>query len=225
MFNTNIVTDSTQESSTKPTDSTEESSTQQVDSSFICKNIDDDIQKRIIGKSYKENDNISFEELRYLKVLHIGFDGKTHVGEIIVNEKIADVVLEIFKTLYQNNYPIEKMLLVDEYDADDNKSMEDNNTSGFNYRQIAGTNKLSNHALGMAIDINPLYNPYVRQDALGNKVVEPEGSEIYVDRTSEFLYKIDENDLCYILFTKYGFSWGGDWSTPKDYQHFEYEEE
>ncbi len=225
------VTISTMESSAEITDSTTkatESSTESIESiitkSFIIKNIDEALKQRIMGKSYKENESISLENLKYLKVLHIGFDGKTHVGELIVNEKIADDVLEIFKELYENEYPIEKMLLVDEYGADDNKSMEDNNTSAFNYRQIAGTTRLSNHALGMAIDINPLYNPYIRSDANGNTIVEPEGAVEYTDRTNQFSYKIDENDLCYKLFIKYGFSWGGDWSTPKDYQHFEKEE-
>lgn len=108
-----------------------------------------------------ENDNIGREDLRYLRLLYYGFDDETHVGELITNVAIADEILEIFQELYENQYPIEKMLLIDEYGGDDDLAVADNNTSCFNYRVVAGSTKLSRHALGMAIDINPFYNPYV----------------------------------------------------------------
>jgi len=124
------------------------------------------------------------------------------------------------KELYENQYPIEKMVLIDEYEADDEKSMEDNNTSAFNYRSINGSTKLSKHSLGLAIDINPRYNPCVRTID-GELSVEPANGNAYTDRTQEFPYKINENDLCYRLFTEHGFTWGGSWNSLKDYQHFE----
>lgn len=191
---------------------------------FYSQEIPEEVFARIDGVSYQENENIIPEDLRYLRLLHVGFDGQTHIGELIVNSRISAEILAIFQELYKKAYPIEKMLLVDEYQADDNLSMADNNSSAFNYRVIAGTDRLSKHSLGMAVDINPMYNPYIRTGENGDTVIEPEGSEAYIDRTADFAYKIDETDLAYQLFTRYGFTWGGDWKTLKDYQHFEKEE-
>jgi hypothetical protein len=122
-----------------------------------------------------------------------------------------------------NEYHIEKIKLIDEYNGDDTASMLDNNTSCFNYRVVDGTTNLSKHALGCAIDINPFYNPYVvfNKDGSGETYISPKGSEIYADRSADFPYKIDENDLCYKLFKEHGFTWGGDWNSCKDYQHFQ----
>lgn len=182
----------------------------------------DAVYSRINGCSYRENPNIALSQLRYLRVLHCGFDGQTHVGEMIVNREIAGDVLEIFKQLYEAGYPIERMRLVDDYQGDDNASMGDNNSSAFNYRYIASTTRLSNHSWGKAIDINPFYNPYIYTDE-GGLHVDPEGSWEYVDRGGDCPYMIDHEDLCYRLFAEHGFSWGGDWNTRKDYQHFEKE--
>ena len=116
------------------------------------------------------------------------------------------------------------MLLIDEYGAEDSLSMADNNTSAFNYREIAGSSRLSKHAKGLAIDINPLYNPYVKQTGEGEAVVSPLEGAAYADRAQEFPYKIEEGDLCCQLFGAHGFIWGGSWNSVKDYQHFEYAE-
>lgn len=105
-------------------------------------------------------------DLRYVQVLHYGFDGKVKEGELIVNKKIAKKTVKVFYALYQKKYRIERMRLIDDYGANDEKSMAANNTSAFNYRVISGTTKLSNHSYGMAIDINPRINPWVK----GNKV-------------------------------------------------------
>ena len=133
---------------------------------------------------------------------------------MVVNAAIADEVLEIFQELYAIRYPIEKIRLVDDYDADDERSMADNNSSAFNYRTISGTNKLSNHSRGLAIDINPLYNPYVHSNT-GTEVCEPANASAYTDRTASFDHKIDEFDPCYQIFTAHGFSWGGNWTHAK----------
>lgn len=191
-----------------------------VDNLFYSTEISSEIQERIAGISYQENDTIALSDLRYIRVLYYGFDGETHIGEMIVNQSIEADILEIMKELYENQYPIEKMVLIDEYEADDEKSMEDNNTSAFNYRSINGSTKLSKHSLGLAIDINPRYNPCVRTID-GELSVEPANGNTYTDRTQEFPYKINENDLCYRLFTEHGFTWGGSWNSLKDYQHFE----
>ncbi len=188
---------------------------------FYSEELDAKVQERILGISYQENDNICMEELRYLRVLHMGIDGQTHIGELLVNQSIADEVLEIMRELYENDYVIEKMVLVDAYGADDELSMEDNNTSAFNYREIAGSSRMSRHSLGLAIDINPKYNPYVKHKSSGETVISPNNAAEYADRSGEFAYKIDEDDLCYRLFTEHGFTWGGSWNSVKDYQHFE----
>lgn len=196
-------------------------SAEPIEPSFESTEITDAVFERIYGKSYKTDCTIPREELRYLSIPHYGFDGEIHLGEMVVNAAIADEVLEIFQELYAIRYPIEKIRLVDDYDADDERSMADNNSSAFNYRTISGTNKLSNHSRGLAIDINPLYNPYVHSNT-GTEVCEPANASAYTDRTASFDHKIDEFDPCYQIFTAHGFSWGGNWTHAKDYQHFEF---
>ena len=181
---------------------------------------DSSIFARIKGKSYKDNCTVPVEDLRYLHVKHVGFDGLDHEGEIVCNKYIAEDLLEIFEALYEAKYPIEKIRLVDEYDADDEKSMADNNSSSFNFRFISYTTKISKHGYGLAMDINTLYNPYVKT-VNGQLSIEPANAADYVDRTKDFPYKIDENDLAYKLFIANGFEWGGAWKNSKDYQHFE----
>ena len=126
----------------------------------------------------------------------------------------------VFQKLYQAGYPIEKIRLIDDYGGDDAASMRDNNTSCFHFRTISGSPKLSKHSMGLAVDINPLYNPYVK--TVGDTVsTEPEEAKVYADRTADFPHKIWEEDLCCRLFCRYGFEWGGGWKTVRDYQHFE----
>ncbi|MDF2845611.1 MAG: putative secreted protein [Herbinix sp.] len=189
-------------------------------SMFYHEEITPEIKDRIIGKSYGEDCEIPFEELRYVKVLYYGFDDKTHEGELIVNKAIADDIVEIFEELYEIKYPIEQMVLVDEYGADDNTSMEANNTSAFNFRKVDGTTRLSQHSYGLAIDINPFYNPYVREID-GKTVILPTGAEEYAVRSLDCKYYIRKDDAVYQAFVSRGFTWGGDWNTLKDYQHFQ----
>ena len=138
---------------------------------------------------------------------------------MVANVQIADTLLEIFRTLYDNGYQIEKMRLIDDYGGDDDASCLDNNTSCFNYRVVEGSTRLSRHAYGMAIDINPVYNPYVTYEN-GVEHISPEGSEPYADRSADFPHKIGgEGELCLELFEEQGFTWGGNWRTRKDYHH------
>lgn len=166
---------------------------------------------------------VSYDDLRYMNVLYYDFNGEVQTGELICNHLIAQDLIEIFYELYQNEYQIESIRLIEEYNGDDTVSMEHNNTSCFNYRTVDGTGSLSKHAIGCAIDINPFYNPYIVFDKTGsgNDYISPKGSEIYADRSQNFPYKIDENDLCYKLFKEHGFTWGGNWNSCKDYQHFQ----
>lgn len=173
------------------------------------------------ARSEGDSAAISYEDLRYVHVLHYNFEGESTGGQLICNAAVAQDLVEIFYELYKAEYQIEKIRLIDEYNGDDDLSMEDNNTSCFNYRVVEGTDKLSMHAYGLAIDINPFYNPYVRYNKDGSLHIDPKGSEPYADRSASFPYKIDENDLCLKLFKEHGFTWGGDWNSMKDYQHFQ----
>ncbi|MDD6891313.1 MAG: M15 family metallopeptidase [Bacteroidales bacterium] len=177
------------------------------------------------GKSYPAGCPVPRASLRYLTCLYKDIQGTVWVGEMVVHASIADDVLRVFRRLYAEGYPIERMRLVDHYGASDEASMRANNTSCFNFRFISGTRKVSKHGQGMAIDINPLYNPCFRLSPVDGRVlaetVEPSTARPYTDRTRPFPYKIVKGDLCWRLFRQYGFVWGGAWRSRKDYQHFE----
>lgn len=188
---------------------------------FYYEPITNEIFKRISGISYPVDCTVPLDELRYVGLMYVDFNGETQKGELICNKALAQDLVEIFYELYSNNYQLESVKLVDEYGGDDTASMLANNTSCFNYRVVEGTTRLSNHAYGRAIDINPFYNPYITYNKDDTTNVSPAGSEAYADRSASFPYKIDENDLAYKLFKEHGFKWGGDWNNSKDYQHFE----
>lgn len=187
-----------------------------IDNYFTISSLSDYYGDALQEKVPLDSDIISYNELRYLEVLHYGFDSKTHQGELIVNQKVAEEVLQIFKELYQIKFPIEKMHVISYYHNSDEQSMSDNNTSAFNFRMITNSHTPSNHAFGLAIDINPMVNPYIYQNT-----VLPKNAVEYIDRKQEALGLITDNSEIYQIFKKYGWSWGGDWDSPKDYQHFE----
>ena len=176
---------------------------------------------RMQGHSYGSECTVDTAELRYLMVIHHDGHGAVRRGEMVCNRAIASDLIAIFRQLYDRGYPIERMELIDNYGADDVKSMEANNTSCFNFRKVAGSSKLSAHSRGLAVDINPLYNPYVKLNKQGGMKVSPESGRRYVDRSSDFPYRITRDDLVCRLFRARGFVWGGDWRSLKDYQHFE----
>lgn len=191
--------------------------------SFTAKEISDAVFKRMQGKSYKAGCPIPRSDLRYLRLLHYTADGSICHGELVCHKDIATDLLDIFRQLFIAHYPIERIRLADDYDADDVRSMSANNTSCFNYRRVAGSASLSNHSRGRAIDINPLYNPCVKTRN-GRTTVSPPSAHPFADRKHRpgVPYRlIDHSDLCYKLFKEHGFRWGGDWRTLKDYQHFE----
>ena len=189
-----------------------------VDNCFVAEEIDDSLFERMNDNSYKQGAPVNRADLRYLKILYHDFTGGISKGEIVCNKKIASDLLEIFRKLYDEDYLLESVRLIDEYGGDDLLSMQANNTSCFNYRPTTGGSKLSKHAYGMAIDINPLYNPYVK---LKTGKILPSGGEAYTDREKDFPYKINNKYIAYKEFAKRGYKWGGSWRTVKDYQHFE----
>ena len=189
---------------------------------FMTDYISDEVWERMQGKTYKANPYIGRNDLQHVKVLHWDNDDQMHVGEMICNEQIGHIVCGIMRKLFDAKYPIQRMVLPDVYDADDEAQMRDNNSSCFCYRPISGTTKLSKHARGLAVDINTLYNPYYKDREDGTRYIQPATAEPYCKRDWDFPYKIDHNDLCYKLFIEAGFEWGGDWTSCKDFQHFEF---
>ena len=145
------------------------------------------------GNTFKENCIVPREDLRYIQALHKDKDGNVHLGEMVVHRLIAEDVLEILEKLYDAAYPIERMVLPDNYMADDEIMMRDNNSSCFNFRFISHTTTVSKHGLGMAVDINTLYNPYHKTvknaDGTQTEVIEPATGKPYLDRTKRFDYK------------------------------------
>lgn len=188
---------------------------------FSSSQVDSAVFARMDGRSYKDGCPVPVADLRYLRVLHKDLEGRTLVGEMVANKSIADDLLEIFRALYEAGYPIERMRLIDDYDADDEASMSANNSSCFNFRRKPHMSAVSKHALGEAVDINPLYNPYYRVTPAGARIVEPASGAPYVDRAGDFPYKVERGDLCHRLFLEHGFHWGGSWTRSKDFQHFE----
>ena len=182
------------------------------------------VYKRINGRSYKENPAVSLDDLRYIRTLYHDFDGKIRTGEIIVNKAVAGDTKKIFRELYDAKYQINKMRLVDDYwekgcsGTDmDNASMNDDNTSGFNYRMIAGTSTVSMHGYGRAIDVNPFENPWCP----GGKLYPNQSrSREYADRSRRLPHMIFSDSEITKIFKKHGFRWLGETGT-RDYQHFE----
>ena len=185
-------------------------------SDFSIELISDSVFALMKGKSYPADCSVKRDDLRYLRVMHIDGKGRKCQGELVCNKAIADDLIEIFKALYQARYPIERMQLIDNFDADDERSMAANNTSCFCYRVVEGSRKLSKHSLGLAIDINPRYNPCVK-----GQRVQPVNGKRYTNRSRKFDYKIERGDLLLRLFTQHGFRLGGSWRSVKDWQHFE----
>ena len=183
---------------------------------FFSQPIPKDVEQRMRGRSLTDTTKITFDQLRYLTLPYYDFDGNIQSGEMVCNKAIAHDLLCVFRDLFLQAYPINSIRLVDDFDADDEASMQANNTSCFNYRNRSGINMLSQHAYGLAVDINPLQNPCVR----GSRI-RPSTAAEYADRSKDFEHKIDKDDFCVKVFTAHGFRWGGRWSSTKDYQHFE----
>lgn len=175
---------------------------------------------------------VSLDRLNILKISYIDFDGNEHQdGKLVVHDVVADHVLEVFQNLYDNKFPIFSMNLINEYDGDDNKSLEANNTSAFNCRTIMNSNNLSIHSYGLAIDINPIQNPYLLTEYDSGKtsveIYPPQGME-YINRRNirtgmvETILNNTNKSTVVDVFCKNGFTiWGGSWNYPIDWQHFQ----
>jgi peptidoglycan LD-endopeptidase CwlK len=160
----------------------------------------------------KEIPNTIGNNMRLIDVKYYSFDGKVHQGQLIIHKDLIEDIRYIFKEILAGKFPIEKVIPISKYDWSDDKSMSHNNTSAFNYRIVKGTKILSAHALGRAIDINPLLNPQIKSGKF-----YPD-SAVY-DRDIPGTISYDSRIVK--VFKKRGWSWGGNWRSTKDYQHFE----
>jgi hypothetical protein len=171
-----------------------------------------------LGASWHPGCPVGPGKLRRIGVSHIGFDNQTHRGELVVHQELVAQVITIFEDLYRHRYPIEKMRTLDQYPAaDDELSMEDNNTSAFSCRVIPASGNWTQHAYGRAIDLNPLLNPLID----GSGAFQPKNAAVYLDRNRVEPGLIHAGDSTVHVFTDRGWRWGGNWKSPIDYQHFE----
>lgn len=173
------------------------------------------LRRRMRGVSWHPGCPVPLRDLRLLTMPYWGFDGTVHRGRMVVRFRQSRKVLRVFRRLYNRQFPIRRMRLIDAYGGSDAKSMAANNTSAFNCRKVAGTNRWSEHAYGRAIDINPVQNPYVR-----GSTVEPAAGRRYLDRSNVRKGMVVRPGPVVRAFARVGWRWGGDWHSAKDYQHF-----
>ncbi|MBN2722191.1 MAG: M15 family metallopeptidase [Campylobacterales bacterium] len=172
--------------------------------------------------SYHRGCPVGLDELRLVKVKHLGFDGSTKQGELVVHSNIASEVVVIFDELYDIGYPIKQIVRIDKFKGSDFASIEADNTSAFNCRKATGSGKWSKHSYGKAIDINPIENPYIFR----GRSTSHKASYKYINRniqnpkTPQEKAMLLPNSKAVAIFKKYGWRWGGDWKV-KDYQHFD----
>ena len=151
--------------------------------------------------------------LSLVDVLYYSFDGRKHQGQLLVNKEMEDDVYDIFSLIEKIFFPVGKVIPIVAYQWNDRQSMADNNSSSFNFRVIEGTAKLSMHSLGKAVDINPVQNPVIYPDG----VVAPKGAKYLPDAGGT----LTADHVVVKEFLKRGWHWGGNFSQPKDYHHFE----
>ena len=181
-----------------------------------------EVKKRMIkGNSWKSTCPVKLNDLRYLHIKHLNFQGKTVLGEMIVHKNVASQVVDIFSELYDIGYPIHKMHLVSKYKGNDWQSIEADNTSAFNCRKATGSKNWSKHSYGKAIDLNSIENPYIaRSGRISHKASEKYRKRLHRNNSYSDRAVLLHKDKATKIFKKYGWKWGGDWSGVKDYQHF-----
>jgi hypothetical protein len=166
-------------------------------------------------RSWRPGCPVGIRRLRVVTVSHWGLDGHVHRGTVVVRDDQARKVVRAFRAIFTAGFPIRRMRLVEAYGASDRRSMSADNTSGFNCRPVEGSSTWSAHAYGLAIDLNPLENPYVKD----GKVLPPRG-KAFLDRTLDEPGMVHAGDEVVRAFRAIGWKWGGAWRSLKDYQHF-----
>jgi hypothetical protein len=175
-----------------------------------------ELRSTMTGSSWRPGCPVGFRDLRLLTLSHYGFDGRVRRGRLVVHRTAAQPLARVFRRLYERRFPVRRMRLVDAYGASDFRSIEADNTSAFNCRRVAGTSRWSMHAYGLAIDVNPIENPYVSSDG----TVSHRASRPYIDRSRIRPGMAYSGGPLVEAFRSIGWGWGGTWSGAKDYQHF-----
>jgi len=183
---------------------------------FTSEPLPQHIIDQITGVTFHDNTPFEHDFLTYLTVTHANFEDESVIGHLIVAAELGEEVLDIFREIYEYRFPIYSIRLIDYYDACDQQSMAANNSHAFNFRYIAGTTRISNHGWGRAIDINPIQNPYIR-----GYTIWPYAGAVYLDRSYVRPGMIVPGDVVYTAFTSRGWIWGGHWTLPVDFHHFE----
>jgi len=174
----------------------------------------DPVTAERMASSWRPGCPVPLSDLRLVTLTYRGFDGADHDGGLVVAAAVATDVTGIFRRLYDDGYPIASLRLVEDFAGDDDASMAADNSSAFNCRPVTGGGGFSEHSHGTAIDLNPVQNPYLR-----GTLVLPEQGRAYLDRPAE-PGVIRAGDAVVTAFADHGWSWGGNWTGPVDYQHF-----
>jgi D-alanyl-D-alanine carboxypeptidase len=182
---------------------------------FQARKLSPALRARVTGVSWHRGCPVGPARLRYLRIGYYGFDGRVHRGEMIVNRSAVRPLERAFGSLFRSRFPIRRMRLVDDYGASDYRSIEADNTSAFNCRRATGQSRWSQHAYGLAVDINPIENPYVAN----GRTTHP-ASRRYVDRSRHRRGTAYAGGALVSAFRQIGWGWGGTWPGPTDYQHF-----
>jgi hypothetical protein len=171
-------------------------------------------RERIVGSSWRSGCPVPIRKLRLVRVSIHKFDGSVRQGRMIIHRRGAHDIVTVMHKLWRVGYPIRRMRLIDAYGADDDRSMAADNTSAFNCRYVSGTTRWSMHAYGLAVDLNPVENPYVA----GSHVSPAKGAKC-ADRCCHPAI-VHAGDAVVRAFASVGWGWGGSWSGARDYQHF-----
>ena len=179
--------------------------------------IDAEMRERLVGRNWHPGCPVALADLRLVTVRYLGFDGRTHAGPLVLNARVADDVLWVFRRLFRHEFPIKRVALARKWHPVTRRDWFDTRsvTASFNCRPVTNGTRYSEHAYGWAVDINPLQNPYVNADGVLRKA-----ARAFVDRTQHVPGMIHPGDVVVRSFARIGWEWGGDWQSLKDYQHF-----
>jgi hypothetical protein len=169
----------------------------------------------VARSTWTEECPVTLDELAYVTVSHMGFDGRFHTGEIIVNASVAEDIVGVFEQLHASRFPIEQMRVITQEDLDEPPTGDGNETTSFVCRPAVGSNNWSQHAFGLAVDVNPFHNPYIKGELL-----LPELATLYLDRNLGFDGMVVDGDVVVQAFADIGWAWGGNWNSLKDWMHF-----
>jgi len=180
--------------------------------------LSESMKKQMTGISWHTDCPVSLDDLVLVRVSYFTLEGRVETGELIVHKNQSSSVVSIFRNIFNQKFPIENMKRIVLYDGSDPKSMAANNTAAFRCStrerdRFTSRGTWSEHARGEAVDINPLYNPYVK-----GSTIQPPGAAEYVDRNQTHPYMVTPGVID--AFEEQGWKWGGDWKSAKDYQHF-----